>query len=46
LITASRRSCSRDDGAWETYRARFDHAFGIESQGFSASAFCPLASRS
>ena len=21
--------------AWENYRARFDHAFGIESEGFS-----------
>lgn len=28
--------------AWENYRARFDHAFGIESEGFSESAFCPL----
>jgi hypothetical protein len=28
--------------AWENYRARFDHAFGIESQEFSAGAFCPL----
>ena len=28
--------------AWENYRARFDHAFGIESQQFSAGAFCPL----
>jgi 4-carboxymuconolactone decarboxylase len=28
--------------AWENYRARFDHAFGIEAQGFSAGAFCPL----
>lgn len=30
--------------AWENYRARFDHAFGIESQEFSAGAFCPLPS--
>jgi hypothetical protein len=22
--------------AWENYRARFDHAFGIEAEGFSA----------
>ncbi len=22
--------------AWENYRARFDHAFGIESEGFDA----------
>lgn len=33
--------------AWENYRARFDHAFGIESQGFSAAAgvFCALPER-
>jgi alkylhydroperoxidase family enzyme len=30
--------------AWENYRARFDHAFGIESSGFSAGTFCPLPS--
>jgi alkylhydroperoxidase family enzyme len=28
--------------AWENYRARFDHAFGIESEGFSDGALCPL----
>jgi alkylhydroperoxidase family enzyme len=28
--------------AWENYRARFNHAFGIEAQGFSEGAFCPL----
>lgn len=28
--------------AWENYRARFDHAFGVEAQGFSDGAFCPL----
>ena len=28
--------------AWENYRARFDHAFGIEAAGFSEGAFCPL----
>jgi len=28
--------------AWENYRARFDHAFGIEAEGFSQGAFCPL----
>ena len=28
--------------AWENYRARFNHAFGIEAEGFSAGAFCPL----
>ncbi len=31
--------------AWENYRARFDHAFGIEAQGFSAGAFCVLPER-
>ncbi|MBI1849024.1 MAG: hypothetical protein HYR85_01640 [Planctomycetes bacterium] len=28
--------------AWENYRARFDHAFGAESEGFSEGAYCPL----
>jgi len=28
--------------AWENYRARFDHAFGIEAQGFSEGAYCAL----
>ena len=28
--------------AWENYRARFDHAFGIEAEGFSEGTFCPL----
>ena len=28
--------------AWENYRARFDHAFGCESEGFSAGAVCAL----
>ena len=28
--------------AWENYRSRFDHAFGIESEGFSEGAFCAL----
>jgi len=28
--------------AWENYRARFNHAFGIEGEGFSESAFCAL----
>ena len=31
--------------AWENYRARFDHAFGCEAEGFSAGAFCPLPAR-
>ena len=28
--------------AWENYRARFDHAFSIEAEGFSTGAYCPL----
>ncbi|MBZ5599846.1 MAG: hypothetical protein LAN83_16155 [Acidobacteriia bacterium] len=32
--------------AWENYRARFDHALGIESQGFSEGAVCVLPERS
>ena len=28
--------------AWENFRARFDHALSIESQGYSEGAFCPL----
>ena len=28
--------------AWENYRARFDHAFGIESEGFYNGALCLL----
>jgi 4-carboxymuconolactone decarboxylase len=28
--------------AWENYRARFDHAFGIGAEGFSEGAVCPL----
>jgi len=31
--------------AWENYRARFDHALGIEAQGFSEGAYCPLPER-
>ncbi len=31
--------------AWENYRARFDHAFGIEAEGFSQGAFCPMPAR-
>ena len=31
--------------AWENYRARFDHAFGIESAEFSQGAFCPIPER-
>ena len=32
--------------AWENYRARFDHAFGIGSEGFSTGAYCPLPQQS
>ena len=28
--------------AWENYRARFNHAMGIESEGFSMNHYCPL----
>lgn len=31
--------------AWENYRARFDHAFGIESENFSEGAVCALPMR-
>ena len=31
--------------AWENYRARFDHAFGIEAEGFSEGAFRPCRPR-
>ncbi len=31
--------------AWENYRARNNHALGLESEGFSGSAFCPLPER-
>ena len=31
--------------AWENYRARSNHAFGIEAQGFSENAYCPLPER-
>jgi alkylhydroperoxidase family enzyme len=31
--------------AWENYRARYDHAFGIEAEGFSDGAFCPIPAR-
>lgn len=29
--------------AWENYRARFDHAFGIESENFTDGAACALS---
>jgi len=28
--------------AWENYRARFDHAFGVEAEGFSEGNYCAL----
>jgi AhpD family alkylhydroperoxidase len=28
--------------SWENHRARFNHAFGLGSQGFSDGAYCPL----
>jgi alkylhydroperoxidase family enzyme len=31
--------------AWENYRARFDHAFGIEGENFTDGAVCALPVR-
>lgn len=31
--------------SWENYRARFDHALGIEAPGFSDGADCVLPER-
>ncbi len=31
--------------AWENYRARFNHAFGAESENFSAGSVCAIPSR-
>jgi AhpD family alkylhydroperoxidase len=31
--------------AWENYRARFNHAFGAEEEGFSEGSFCLLEAR-
>lgn len=31
--------------AWENYRARFNHAFGIESENFTQGNFCALPVR-
>ncbi len=28
--------------AWQNYRARFDHAMGVEAEGFSDGAVCAL----
>ena len=30
---------------WANYRARFDHALGLEARGFSGGAFCVLPER-
>lgn len=32
--------------AWENFRARFNHAFGIESEGFYRGALCLLPEHS
>jgi alkylhydroperoxidase family enzyme len=34
--------------AWENYRARFDHAFGVEAEGFAEGSYCavPIRARS
>jgi len=31
--------------AWENYRARFDHAFGVEAKGFTKGSYCSLPVR-
>ena len=31
--------------AWENYRARFDHAFGIEAEGFTKGIYCAMPAR-
>jgi alkylhydroperoxidase family enzyme len=28
--------------AWENCRAQFDHAFGVESEGFTQGSYCAL----
>ncbi len=28
--------------AWENYRARFNHAFGAEAEGFSEPGYCAI----
>jgi alkylhydroperoxidase family enzyme len=32
--------------AWENYRARFDHAFGIQAENFTEGAVCAIPVRS
>jgi alkylhydroperoxidase family enzyme len=31
--------------AWENYRARFNHAFGLEAEGYSEGRYCALPVR-
>ncbi len=31
--------------AWENYRARFDHAFGVEAEGFTQGSHCAMPLR-
>src|SRR4029077_421213 len=31
--------------AWENYRARFDHAFGVEAEGFTQGSYCAMPAR-
>ena len=31
--------------AWENYRARFDHAFGVEAEGFTQGSSCAMPVR-
>ena len=31
--------------AWENYRPRFDHAFGVEAEGFTKGSYCALPAR-
>lgn len=31
--------------AWENYRARFNHTFGAESEGYTDGAFCTVPAR-
>ncbi len=31
--------------AWENYRARFDHALGVEAEGFTKGSYCALPAR-
>ena len=31
--------------AWENYRARFDHAFSVDAEGFTEGSFCAMPGR-